>query len=222
MTSSGAVGDGMVDLRNIGGHFYPTAHPGWGAFAEELFHYTSRYYKTTEAFLASIAERPDFSMTGYRAARLSEDQRWLLAAVLADPPDRDSAQAVMDVVGAVCAGGTEIDAGVAARYRDRATESMPVDVVVHPVHFEPEGEAEVGPLDPFLNLADRLLMPVAVRDRHVEVSLRELANHLQSENSTLRVNLHNAVITLHNAGYVLRNHPHLTHCEVDEMRHRPR
>ena len=32
--------------------------------------------------------------------------------------------------------------------------------------------------------------------------------------STLRTNLHNAVIQVHNAGYVLRNHPHLTHSEA--------
>ena len=73
---------------------------------------------------------------------------------------------------------------------------------------------DVGPLDPFMSLADRLLMPVAVHDRHVEVSLHDLANHLQSPNSTLRTNLHNAIITLHNSGYVLRNHPHLTHDEA--------
>ena len=68
-----------------------------------------------------------------------------------------------------------------------------------------------------MSLADRLLMPVAVRDRHVEVSLHELADHLQSPNSTLRTNLHNAIIALHNSGYVLRNHPHLTHNEAQAI-----
>jgi hypothetical protein len=57
-------------------------------------------------------------------------------------------------------------------------------------------------------------MPVAVRDRHVEVSLQELARHLDSGNSALRSNLQAAVVRLHEAGFVLRNHPHLTHSEA--------
>ena len=93
-------------------------------------------------------------------------------------------------------------------------ESTPGDTAVHRTHFDSEGLDDVGPLDPFMSLADRLLMPVAVHDRHVGVSLHDLANHLQSPNSTLRTNLHNAIITLHNSGYVLRNHPHLTHDEA--------
>lgn len=68
-----------------------------------------------------------------------------------------------------------------------------------------------------MSLAERLLMPVAVRGNHVEVSLHQLARHLQSPNSTLRGNLHNAVVDLHNAGFVLRNHPHLTHAEAQSI-----
>lgn len=84
------------------------------------------------------------------------------------------------------------------------------------MHHESGGAGEVDPLDPFMSLAERLLMPVAIRDRHVEVSLHELAEHLDSGNATLRGNLQEAVVTLHNAGYVLRNHPHLTHAEAQD------
>jgi len=56
-----------------------------------------------------------------------------------------------------------------------------------------------------------LLLPVAVVEHHVEVSLHALARHLDSPNSRLRINLQEAVLMLHNGGYLLRNHPHLTH-----------
>ena len=75
----------------------------------------------------------------------------------------------------------------------------------------------IGGLQLDIGIAERLQMPVAVRDHHVEVSLRELAGHLQSPNSTLRTNLHNAIIALHNSGFVLRNHPHLTHNEANTI-----
>lgn len=204
----------MSRLKNIDGHYLPTAHPGWGGFSEELFHYTSRYYKAAEAFLCSLSGNPAFSMSGYKADRLAEDQRALLAALLAHEPDAETAAAIIGVVETVCLGQAGVDAGIAARYLPDPRESLPLDRPEQPVHFRSEGEDDVNPLDPFMSLADRLLMPVAVHDRHVEVSMRELANHLQSPNSTLRTNLHNAVIVLHNAGYVLRNHPHLTHCEA--------
>jgi hypothetical protein len=70
---------------------------------------------------------------------------------------------------------------------------------------------EVAPLDPFLNLAKRLMLPVAIRDHHLEVSLKQLAEHLDSPNTTLRSNLQEAILRVHNAGYILRNHPGLTH-----------
>ena len=46
----------MTEFKNIDGHYYPSVHGGWGGFAEELFHYTSRYYATTEAFLRNLAD----------------------------------------------------------------------------------------------------------------------------------------------------------------------
>lgn len=207
----------MSNVKNIDGRYYPDAHPGWGAFAEELFHYTSRYYKTTEAFLCSLAGQVAFSMSGYKAARLNDEQRELLAMILSHPPQVQSASDVIVIVEAVINGGDANDADLVTRYLATDEHPHPPQTVERPVHFVAEGEDEVDPLDPFLSLAERLLMPVAVHDRHVEISLRELATHLQSPNSTLRTNLHNAVITLHNAGYVLRNHPHLTHSEAHEI-----
>lgn len=207
----------MTDVKNIDGHYYPAAHPGWGGFAEELFHYTSRYYTTTEAFLRSLGGDAQFSMSGYKAARLSTAQRDLMAAVLSCHPEPETAAAILAIVAAVLRGEDGVDPVVAERYRARLEHLPKHETVEHRTHFESEGSEDIDPLDPFMSLADRLLMPVAVRDRHVEVSLRELAGHLQSANSTLRVNLHNAIIALHNSGYVLRNHPQLTHGEAQAI-----
>jgi hypothetical protein len=174
----------MTDAKNIDGHFYPLPHPGWGGFADELFHYTSRYYKTVEAFLRSVARDDTFTMTGYKAEMLSLAQREAMAAVLAYPPDSDSAGALVTIIDAVLTGSDAVDPAILQRF--------PSPVADHPA-------------------------PAAVRDRHVEVPMHQLARHLESPNSTLRANLHNAVIALHNNGYVLRNHPGLRHDEAQAI-----
>jgi len=207
----------MSDVRNIDGHLYPAAHPGWGGSAEELFHHTSRYYKTAEAFVGSLAGDAAFTMSGYSAACLSASQRELMAAVLSSEPRASTAHAVISIISFVLRGQSDVDPAVAERFHGRLEQLSQGDTATHRTHFDSTGLGDVGPLDPFMSLADRLQMPVAVRDRHVEVSLHELANHLQSPNSTLRANLHNAIIALHNSGYVLRNHPHLTHNEAHSI-----
>lgn len=207
----------MTDIKNVDGHFYPPFHLGWGGFAEELFHYTSRYYPATEAFLRNLSQLEAFTMGGYKAALLSAAQRDLMAAVLAVRPDRQSATAAVSVVSAVIRRESGVEQVWVERYRDRL-EGVPKHEVLtgysRPVG---QGAPAVSPLDPFMNIAERLQMAVAVRDRHVEVCLHTLAEHLDSPNSALRSNLHDAVIELHNAGYVLRNHPNLTHCEAHEI-----
>lgn len=207
----------MTDLKNVDGHYYPPFHRGWGGFAEELFHYTSRYCFTVEVFLRNLSGDDTFVMRGYSAAGLSPRQRDLMAAVLSCGPDRGSATAVMSIVRAVLRGEFDVDEAVQSRYRG-CLENLPkAEIVEHKPHVDGAAVGEVDPLDPFMGLAERLLMPVAVRGNHVEVSLHQLARHLQSPNSTLRGNLHDAVVDLHNAGYVLRNHPHLTHAEAQSI-----
>lgn len=207
----------MTDVKNVDGHFYPTVHGAWGGFAEELFHYTSRYYCTTEAFLRNLVDERTFSMAGYKAALLSPLQRDLMAAVLSCEPDRDTAAAVISIIAAVQRGDSGVEAELAERFHGRLEHLPKNETVEHRTPSGANAAGEIEPLDPFLNLAERLLMPVVVRGRHVEVSMRELAGHLDSANSQVRTNLQNAVIELHNAGYVLRNHPHLTHSEAQAL-----
>lgn len=205
----------MMRSRNVDGHFYPPFDRGWGGFAEELFHYTSRYFCATEAFLRHLAQEEGFAMSGYRAADLSAGQRELMAAVLSCRPDRETGTALVAIVSAVLREDPGVQPVWVAAYQGRL-EQFPgkKEVPLHRSHL-PEADAEgVSPLDPFMNIAERLQMPVAIREHHVEVSLHTLAEHLVSPNATLRTNLHNAVIQVHDAGYVLRNHPHLTHSEA--------
>ena len=204
----------MTQMKNIHGHLYPPFHSGWGSFAEELFHYTSRYYLATEAFLRNLSGDRAFSMTGYKADRLSVPQRDLMAVVLTTRPDADAAGAVISIVGEVLLGSHAVDSSVEARYATLLDKVVEDTAPHQPAHGRPTDKHDVAPLDPFLNIAERLQMPVAVCDHHVEVSLHSLAEHLDSANATLRANLQAAVIQLHNAGYVLRNHPHLMHSEA--------
>jgi len=207
----------MTEIKNVKGHFYPPFHSGWGGFAEELFHYTSRYYLATEAFLRHLSEDHGFVMSGYRAALLSEVQRDLMAAVLATRPDHQSASAAVSVVGAVLRSEDGVDQRWVERYQARLAEVPKHETLLGHSHPAAHTIGGVSPLDPFMNIAERLQMPVAVREHHVEVCMHTLAEHLSSPNSALRTNLHNAVLALHNAGYVLRNHPHLTHCEAHQI-----
>jgi hypothetical protein len=203
--------------KNVNGSYYPEFHIGWGSCAEELFHYTSRYAPYTEAFLRNLADQRQFNFTGYVPAKLSEKQRRLMAAILYGPPERDSARALTAIVRAVRNGNPEVDEALMVRYRDRL-KVIPEGVTLVYAERKPRIKRdEVAPLDPFLNLAKRLMLPVAVHDHHVEVSLKQLAEHLDSANATLRSNLQDAVLRVHNAGYILRNHPGLTHKAAKDL-----
>lgn len=207
----------MIDLKNVDGHYYPPFHRGWGGFAEELFHYTSRYYCATEAFLRHLADRRNFTMHGYRAARLSDRQRDVMAAVLSSEPDRAAALTLTALVDRVLRGDPEVERAWLERYASRLQDVARAATVEQHVHPGDATLPEVAPPDPFLSMAERLQMPVAVREHHVELSMQVLAQHLDSANPTIRTNLRNAIVQLHNAGYLLRNHPQLTHSEAHEI-----
>ncbi len=197
--------------KNVDGSFYPEFHIGWGGCAEELFHYTSRYALYTEAFLRNLADQRQFSLSGYAPSKLSQKQRRLMAAILSSAPGREAARALTCIIRAVRNGDPEVDEDLLAQYKDRL-KVIPEGVTLAYAERKPHIErGEVAPLDPFLNLAVRLQLPVAVHDHHVEVSLKQLAEHLDSTNATLRSNLQDAILRVHNAGYILRNHPGLTH-----------
>jgi hypothetical protein len=205
----------MTGLKNVDGHFYPPFHRGWGGFAEELFHYTSRYFCATEAFLRHLAQDESSVMGGYKAGDLSSEQRDLMAAVLSCGPDRETGITLVGIVAAVVREDPGVPRVWVERYRKGLDGVSKKDVPVRRSQLPDVVDVDdVSPLDPFMNIAERLQMPVAVREHHVEVPMHALAEHLVSPNSTLRTNLHNAVIQVHNAGYVLRNHPHLTHSEA--------
>jgi hypothetical protein len=203
--------------KNVEGSYYPEFHFGWGGCAEELFHYTSRYALYTEAFLRNQADQRQFSLAGYSPAQLSEVQRRLLAAILYAPPDRDSARAVTSIVRAVRNKDPEVDEKLLERYRDRLQVIPEGATLVYAERNHHQVSEDVAPLDPFLNLAKRLKLPVAVCDHHAEVSLKQLAKHLDSPNATLRSNLQDAILRVHHAGYILRNHPGLTHKEAKHI-----
>jgi hypothetical protein len=195
----------------VDGLYYPECHPGWGGCAEELFHYTSRYSGYTEAFLRNLADQRQFNMSGYQAANLVGEQRRLMAAILANQPNCRSARAVTQVIRAVINGEEQISEELAANYCDQ------LSVIPKGVELLYSGKShhsdlrEVAPLDPFLNMASRLNLPVAVMGRHIEIPLKKLAQHLDSANSSLRNSLQEAVLQLHFSGYQLKNHPGLTH-----------
>jgi len=205
----------MSRKKHIDGHYYASFHRAWGGFSEELFHYTSRYYGVTEAFLRVLTETPKFIMSGYKAADLSEQQRPVMAAVLTYLPERDSGLAVMSIVERVLDRDTGVDEALLQRYPPASRDALPSEGEAG--HAATPHPLDVSPLEPWLSLAERLLMPVAVREHHVEVDMHVLADHLDSPNPVIRSNLQKAIMDLHDAGYMLRNHPHLTHTEARQI-----
>jgi hypothetical protein len=205
----------MTVLNHMEGLYYPPFHRGWGSFSEELFYHTSRYYGVTEGFLRSLTGYQGFTMSGYNAANLSENQRPVMAAILTHAPTRDTGLAVISIVEAVTRGDTDVDTSLCERYPPHPTvafaDERPAEDVATPLPLD------VRPLEPWLSMAERLLMPVAVRDHHVEVDMEVLARHLDSPNPVIRTNLQTCIMELHEAGYRLRNHPHLTHNKALEI-----
>lgn len=195
----------------LDGEYYPKLHQGWGGCAEELFHYTSRYYSYTEAFLRNLSGIRDFSMAGFRADRMSLQQRHLMAAMLSCQPDKTTAGDIIQLVDEIEMGETAIDVRLEQRYREKM-EVFPENAsLVYDHHCHPHQlPADVAPLEPFLAMADRLALPVAVNGHCIEVPLKQLAQHLDSVQPQIRENLQNAVIWLHDAGFHLHNAPELT------------
>ena len=200
--------------KHVNGHYYPAPHPGWGGFCDELFHYTSRYYAVTESFLRHLAEMPGFSMSGYKANRLSESQRELMSKILTVKPDKQTALQLISIIEAVVSGSGFVDDALMKRFNNTAQLAHDDDMIGHVPKSHP---LDVSPLEPWLNMAERLNMAVAVHDHLVELDMKMLAQHLDSTNSTLRANLQKGIIDLHEAGYLIRNHPHLTHQEAHEI-----
>lgn len=190
-------------------------HRQWGGCAEELLHYTSRYYPYTEAFLRNLVARRDFQMAGYQAQRLSALQRPLMLAILMTPPGRDSGLEVVALVERVRNSDGGVDDELRERHRDRLALIGHAGGVVEQhlpqTHVLPD---DLPPLDPFLAIAERLEVPVRVDGHRVEVPYELLARHLDSPLPQVRDNLQQAVVWLHDAGYHLHNHPRLTHAET--------
>ena len=153
-------------------------------------------------------------MAGYNAENLGSRQRDLMAAVLSHKPNRHTASALISIVTACIRKLPDIEQELADLYIHQQHKPHAGDMQVRQRHLQGHEAHDVPPLDPFLNIAERLQLPVAVRGHHVEISLHLLAGHLDSPNSTLRINLQDAILQMHNAGYILRNHPHLTHLEA--------
>jgi hypothetical protein len=194
---------------------HPTRpHRQWGGCAEELLHYTSRYYPYTEAFLRNLVARRDFRMAGYQAQRLSEMQRPLMLAILITQPGPESGADVVALVERVRDGDAGVDEVLISRHQERLELIAHSGVPAEPHPFQPHVLPEhLPPLDPFLAIAERLDVPVRIAGHQVEVPYELLAQHLDSPISQVRENLQQAVLWLHDAGYRLHNHPHLTHAE---------
>jgi hypothetical protein len=98
-----------INCCNLCGYSYPAAHEEFSKYAAELLFHTSRYYWIAERYLRKLSGMMDFSLSGYRATRLSEQQRIVMSGLLAQRPSRDSAMGIIDIVNRVKSGRHDVD-----------------------------------------------------------------------------------------------------------------
>ncbi len=94
---------------NLCGYSFPPAHEDFSKYAAELLFHTSRYYWIAERYLRKLSGMVDFSLSGYRATRLSEKQRIVMSGLLAQQPSRDTAMGIIDIVNRVKSGRRDVD-----------------------------------------------------------------------------------------------------------------
>lgn len=205
----------MNAKNSVEGHLYADFHSGWGGLSEELFYYTSRYYAVTEAFLRCLSENRAFKLQGYKASRLSPQQRAVMASILGQEPSAETANALIAIVGSVQAGSADVDEAISARFPPVEPKTVHDDLTGHA--RDKLISDETSAVDAWLSLAERLMLATAINGHHVEVDLHLLGEHLDTAEAAMRSNLMDAILALHQAGYRLKNHPHLSHAEAQEL-----
>lgn len=198
------------------------SHRGYMHCAEELLRHTSRYYPYAEHFLAQLADQPDFSMAGYDADRLSEGQRQVLVGLLGEAPSRTSGQQIIQIISAVIRGDAGVDEALLAKYHSRFKSGVGRFLLRQKGKGRAVLEKGVSPVAPLQNIAMRLGIPVAVRGREVRVPFRVLVKHLDSPNPTIRRNLQEDILMLHDGGYRLVNSTHRPKKRIDWGHHHNR
>ncbi len=94
---------------NLCGYSFPAAHEDFSKYAAELLFHTSRYYWIAERYLCKLSGMMEFSLSGYRATRLSEQQRIVMSGLLAQQPCREIAMGIIDIVNRVKSGRSDVD-----------------------------------------------------------------------------------------------------------------
>ena len=183
--------------RNAGqarksGVFY---HPRWGNHGEELLFHTSRYYACTEDFLRRFSGSRRFEMGAYRAQRLSDTDRNVMARLLRRPPGRATARAVIALMSRLQGCGKR------PPQRNPRIIRRVTGTWVAPGPRRHRGD--LPPEDPFLNLAARFALPVRRQGHHFWIPLATLRPLLDASNPALRQAFHDAIEQLHEGGFHL-------------------
>ena len=113
------------DICNLCGYHYPLPHEDYAKYASELLFHTSRYCWITERFFRKLSGDWGFSLTGYTATRLSEEQRVVLTRLLAEAPSRKTALGIIDIVTRVQQGSEEVDVPQTIRQSSNARKFKP-------------------------------------------------------------------------------------------------
>lgn len=174
------------------GVFY---HPRWGNHGEELLFHTSRYYACTEDFLRRVSGSRGFGMGAYRAQRLSDTDRNVMARLLRRPPGRATARAVIALMSRL--------QGCGKRPPRRNPRIIRRAMGTWVAPAPRQRRSDLPPEDPFLNLAARFALPVRRQGHHLWIPLATLRPLLDASHPALRQAFHDAIEQLHEGGFHL-------------------
>jgi len=184
---------GVAEIT-LGGKVYPSPHPGFLAVFDELFFYTSRYYRVVERFLQELSEWPDFRMAGYRAQTLDAQQRCVMAGLLSRRPTRKVARELVSVIDAVRL-GAPVAPTLLAQYQCCIRCAVPAEGAACHV------PTEVRAAERMQHFLRRFAIPVSVKGKRLLVSWRRLLPLVDSPNPRVRQLFNAMILELHREGY---------------------
>ena len=182
------------------GKQYPGCHPGFLPYLEELFFHTSRYYGYAERFIRQLSGQHSFSMYGFSASGMSEEQRRVMAGLLSHPPSKRVAEGVIGLVEAVNSCEHNISRFTRQFYIPKV-ELFQDQTPTHQVRQKTHQKCNDMPIEQLLHFAERLNVRVDLCGGDIKLPLQQLERTLNAMNPTVRSVFSQILMGLRLAGY---------------------
>lgn len=198
----GRTGTILPDMRagkpgNLLGRRHPPLSPDFKPVADELLHYTSRYYPYAESHLRKLG-MTDIHLDGYKAQYLNNCQRRQMGSLLSRPATSSTLAKLGRLIEEIRQHRV-FQLSVIDQTRTAAATSAKRQAST------PELPDGLSPIEPLLHLARRFHFAVKVSGHIIRLSMKSLLRCLDAPDNTVRHNIRLALYWSHAAGYHLHN-----------------